>query len=271
MAKKKIDFDLASEVFEDASLSDTFISKKENTKNLVKISNLISNPNQPRLEIDQVGVEELANSILENGLLQPITVLENSDNTYTIVFGHRRVAAYLLLNKEFIEANILTELNDTSMVISPLVENLQRKDMNPLELAIALDRVLKMGIIRTQIDLAKMLGITQGRISKILSILKLDNDLLNKIYLSSYKDVTVLSALNKIPSIKQLEIFNKLINLSRDEALLLIKSYSLKKDSIPKKVVFSKNNIKININNISSDVKNEVLTHVKEIEKLLEN
>ena len=266
--RKKVDFNLASEVFEDASLTDSFQSK-ENINQTVDISKLITNPYQPRISIDHTAIEELANSIKENGLLQPITVLENNDMTYTIVFGHRRVAAYAFLNKNFIEANILTSLENKDLVISPIVENLQRKDMEPIETAMALNRVLKMGIIKTQNELALSLGITQGRISKLLSILKLSNDVLEQVSKISYKDVTVLAAINKVDLDKQLTLFNIIKILPREEALLKIKEFLKNKDITIKRVIHANNNIKINTKGISEVTKKEILSHIQEIELLL--
>lgn len=270
MAKrKKVDFNLASEVFEDASLADSF-QQKTSQKTLVTIGELKTNPYQPRIEIEQDAIIELANSIDQNGLLQPITVLENNDNSYTIVFGHRRVAAYEYLNKQEIEANILTSLDNKDLVIAPIVENLQRKDMEPIETAMALNRVLKMGIIKTQNDLSHSLGISQGRISKLLSILKLSDNVLEEISKINYKDVTVLAAVNKIDKVKQLELFNLIKILPRNEALKKIKDFTPNTKTAVKRVMHANNNIKINTKGISKETKQKVLSHIHEIEQLLE-
>jgi len=269
MAKKlKVDFNLASEIFEDASLTDTFPVKIDIT-NFVPINNLKINPYQPRIEIKEDAIVELANSILENGLLQPITVLDNNDESYTIVFGHRRVAAYEYLNKKKIEANILTSLDNKNLVIAPIVENLQRKDMEPIEIAMALNRVLKMGIIKTQNNLSNSLGISQGRISKLLSILKLSDDVLEEINKSSYKDVTVLAAINKIEKCNQLNLFNSIKILPRNEALLKIKQFLKLKHVSVKRVIHGNNLIKINTKGVSKETKIKILVHMHQIESLL--
>jgi len=271
MAKKrKVDFNLASEVFEDASLTDSFTDKPLK-KTFVPINLLKTNPHQPRIELDQKAIEELANSINTNGLLQPITVLENIDSTYTIVFGHRRVAAYEYLNKKEIEANILSSLDNKDLVIAPIVENLQRKDMEPIETAMALDKVLKMGIIKTQNDLSASLGISQGRISKLLSILKLSNEVLEEISKIHYRDVTVLAAINKIQTDKQIKIFNLIKILPRNEALQKIKEYTKKKDIIVKRVVHSNNNITINTKGLSKKTKDKIIEYIHDIESILKN
>jgi len=270
MAKKrKVDFNLASEVFEDASLTDSF-QEKPTQQTFVSIDSLKTNPHQPRIELDQIAIEELANSITESGLLQPITVLENDDATYTIVFGHRRVAAYEYLNKKEIEANVLTSLDNKDLVISPIVENLQRKDMEPIETAIALDKVLKMGIVKTQSDLSSSLGISQGRISKLLSILKLSEAVLDEVNKIQYKDVTVLAAINKIQKDKQLKIFNLVKILPRNEALQKIKDFTKKKDIVVKRIVHGNNNITINTKGLPKKTKEKIIAYMHEIESLLE-
>ena len=269
MAKrKKVDFNLASEVFEDASLTDSFQSK-ETSKSTVEISKLKTNPYQPRIELEQEAVEELAKSISENGLLQPITVLKNNDSSYTIVFGHRRVAAYEYLDKIYIEANILTSLDDKDLILSPIVENLQRKNMEPIETAMALNRVLKMGIIKTQNDLSGALGISQGRISKLLSVLKLSDKVLEEVANIQYKDVTVLSAINKIELDKQVELFNQIKILPRNEALKKIKEFMTKKTLNVKRIIHGNNSITINTKGVPKDVKNSILQHIQSIEDLL--
>lgn len=266
--KRKVDFNLASEVFQDASLTDSFTTQ-ESKKTLVRLEKLKPNPYQPRMEILKDAVTELANSITQNGLLQPITVLENEDDTYTIVFGHRRVAAYEYLDKQEIEANILSSLDNKDLVIAPIVENLQRKDMEPIETAMALDKILKMGIIKTQEKLSNSLGISQGRISKLLSILKLSDDVLKEITNINYKDVTVLAAINRIDIDSQLNLFNIIKFLPRNEALQKIKNFSpLINDSL-KRVIYGNNHIKINMKGIPKEAKQEIFTYIHKIESLL--
>ena len=269
MAKKrKVDFNLASEIFDDASLTDSF-PEKTSRKTTVSISKLRTNPYQPRIEIVEDAITELANSITENGLLQPITVLEEANDRYTIVFGHRRVAAYEYLDKQDIEANILTSLDNKDLVIAPIVENLQRKDMEPIETAMALNRVLKMGIIKTQNNLSTSLGISQGRISKLLSVLKLSDEVLQEVSKSLYKDVTVLAALNKIPKEKQLNLFEQIKILPRTEALEKIKKFSQNKTLDVKRIIHANNSIKINTKGISSTSKEKILQYIHKIDDIL--
>ncbi len=270
MAKrKKVDFNLASEVFEDASLADK-VEKEEVRKTFIDLSKLQSNPHQPRLQMDKDNIEELANSIAKNGLLQAITVLNNNDDTYTIVFGHRRVAAYAYLDKESIEATVIDSIEEKSLVIIPIVENLQRKDMEPIETALALDKVIKMKVVKTQEELASSVGLTQGRVSKLLSILKLSEEVLKEVKSEKFKDATVLAALNRVNQEKQLEVFDQIKNLKREDALAFIKNISLKKrEEGIRRIVHSNNSIKINTKGISKEKKEQLLKYLKDIEELL--
>jgi len=271
MAKRrKVDFNLASEVFEDASLADTS-SNEEVKKSFINLSDLKSNPHQPRLQMEKDHIEELANSIEKNGLLQAITVLNNHDGTYTVVFGHRRVAAYAYLDKENIEATIIDSLEEKHLVITPIVENLQRKDMEPIETAIALDKVLKMKVVKTQEELSSSIGLSQGRVSKLLSILKLSVEVLDEVKKIKFKDATILAALNKVSKDKQLEVFKEIKNLKRDDALFLIKKISKKIEVPQRRVVHSNTSVKINTKGISEEKKKILLEYLQKIENLLED
>lgn len=271
MAKrKKVDFNLASEVFEDASLADMF-NNEEVKKIFINLNNLKANPYQPRLQMEKDHIKELANSIEKNGLLQAITALKNDDGTYTVVFGHRRVAAYAYLDKESIEATIINSLDEKQLILTPIVENLQRKDMEPIETAIALDKVLKMKIVKTQEELSNSIGLSQGRVSKLLSILKLSENVLNEVKSIKFKDATILAALNKIPKEEQAGVFNSVKNLKRDDALQIIKKVSKKNEISPRRVIHSNTSVKINTKGISEDKKMKLLEYLKKIENLLEN
>ena len=272
MAKrKKVDFNLASEIFDEASLTDNEEFLKTNSKEIsnVNIKSLLINPHQPRIGIDPIAIKDLSISIEEYGILQPITVLKNDSDTFIIVFGHRRVAACELLGHATIPAYILDTLDNKELVIAPLIENLQRQDMEPIETSIALSSVLKLGIISTQLELSNSLGISQGRISKLLSVSKLEENVLKLIKKIKYRDVTVLAALNKIDSVEQYNIFLKISNLSREDALKIIKNFNIGSTVVAKRVVKGNNRIVINTKNIPNDIKFEVTKYLEKIENLL--
>ena len=105
----------------------------------VPLSELKENPYQPRIEIKSEEVQELANSIKEMGLLQPILVAKFGKEYY-IIAGHRRVEAHKLLGKENIKARIMRKVDDKTLASISLIENLQREDLDIIETAIAIKR-----------------------------------------------------------------------------------------------------------------------------------
>ncbi len=137
------------------------------------ISQVHPNPDQPRKEFDEAKLRELAASIREHGLLQPITVRPNS-NGYEIVMGERRYRAHVLAGLETIAAHV-AEIDDTAMAEQAIIENLQRVDIGPLEEANAYQSLLNQG--QTVETLAKRLGINQPwRITERTALLNLDPD-----------------------------------------------------------------------------------------------
>jgi len=217
MANKRINYDL----------TENKVDTKHTSIFDIEVSELRDNPFKPRIEIQQEALSELASSIEQQGLLQPIIVTKDG-NTMTIIAGHRRVAAHKLLNKRFIEAIIKEDVVHEQLAILPLVENLQRANTDPLENAIAFKRILDEKIVKTQQELADLLGVSKSWLSKVLSVLRLPKDLLETIKEDGYNDITVLSALNKIATKDLQTVYVKVKTLKRIEALSFIKSLSTK-------------------------------------------
>jgi ParB family chromosome partitioning protein len=131
----------------------------------IDLARLRPNPDQPRKVISEEGLQDLANSIRERGLLQPIMVKEQADNTYMVVAGERRWRAYELLDKSTIFA-ILTDGNPDEIAI---IENLQREDLNPLDEAEALGRLMERHGY-TQEQLGRVIGKRQSTVSEMLRL-----------------------------------------------------------------------------------------------------
>jgi len=146
---------------------------------------VIPNPDQPRKRFNPEALAELAASIKENGLIQPITVRALPDDRYMIVAGERRWRAHVLAGIDMIDANII-EISDGHRDILAILENLQRADISPLEEGRAFKRILDRGI--TADDLAQRLGLKQAwRITDRTALLRLNPpylDLLEKGHLS---------------------------------------------------------------------------------------
>ena len=146
---------------------------------LIPLSQLKDNPYQPRLvvDIESENIADLANSIKENGLLQPILVSEDkSDGKFFIIFGHRRAMAYRRLGREAIEARVANfDGASEQSRMHALVENVQRKDLNPIETGMAYRDAIDSGIRIA--DLCKSLGKRPSDISKALKMITLCVDI----------------------------------------------------------------------------------------------
>ena len=102
--------------------------------NRIDVSSIKANPNQPRKIFDEEKLSDLSESIKEHGLLQPIIVIENDDNSYTLVAGERRLRAHKLAKIDKIKA-IIIDADEFKLRELALIENIQRDDLNVIELA----------------------------------------------------------------------------------------------------------------------------------------
>ena len=184
----------------DALIDTTAEVKTEGSSNLneVEISLIDPNPNQPRREFDQEALQELANSIRELGIIQPIT-LRKVANRYQIIAGERRWRASQLAGLQKIPAYIV-DVEDQGMMEMALVENIQREDLNAIEIALAYQH------------LAEATGMTQAKIS----------DRVGK----SRAAVTNYLRLLKLPAQVQMALKNHEIEMGHARALLAIDSPS---------------------------------------------
>jgi len=221
---RKTKFDNINLIMSSAAMSETSKSiVKENTiiENSLKvqeinIKQINDNPFQPRLQMTNNELVELANSIQENGLLQPILVNKIGKKQYELIAGHRRLAAHKLLKHETIKAIVVLELNDTDddykskMAINALIENIQRQDLDILETSISFSNLLNENIFKTKDQLAKATGKSNTYISKVLSILKLDKRIIKD--LEANKTIKDLEALYELQKIKDLNLQYKFYN-----------------------------------------------------------
>ena len=162
-------------IFLDNTITET-TQDKENTINLLKISLVDPKSDQPRKYFDKEALEELADSIRENGLLQPILVREYGDGRYQIIAGERRFRASKLAGLTEIPAIILDRDNKSVAQIA-LIENIQREDLNPLEEAMAY-KSLKDEYDMTQEELSERIGKSRSAIANSIRLLDLPEAIL---------------------------------------------------------------------------------------------
>ncbi|SHK04343.1 nucleoid occlusion protein [Tepidibacter formicigenes] len=145
----------------------------------IPIDIIIPNPYQPRKTFSQAALHELSESIKVFGILQPITVRKISDSRYELVAGERRLRAAKLAGLKNIPA-IINNLSDKSSAVLALIENLQREDLNFIEEALGYENLIKDHNF-TQQQLAQNLGKNQSTIANKLRILRLSDDIKEKL------------------------------------------------------------------------------------------
>ena len=139
--------------------------------NEIPVDRIVPNPNQPRHEFDEEALEELAESIRQLGIVQPITLRQMDDESYEIIAGERRWRASKLAGLTTIPAYVRTA-NDENMMQMALVENIQREDLNAIEVALAYQKLIEQYHL-TQEELSEKVGKRRATVANALRLLKL--------------------------------------------------------------------------------------------------
>ena len=173
--KKVLGRGLAALLDDSGSKSISFDKPKNNLSSSedIDIDYIEINPNQPRLNIDNSNLQNLSDSIKELGIIQPITVRKIDSNKYQIISGERRFRASKLAGLLSIPCYIKKIDEETDSLKMALVENVQRVDLDPIEIALTYDRLINELNI-TQDQLSKIVGKDRTTISNIIRLLKLD-------------------------------------------------------------------------------------------------
>ncbi|NOT95254.1 MAG: ParB/RepB/Spo0J family partition protein, partial [Nitrospira sp.] len=145
----------------------------------ILIDHILPSPYQPRQQLNEAADLELADSVKESGLLQPVIVRALPDGRYELVAGERRWRACRQAGKTSIQA-IVRPTNDQQAAVNALVENLQREDLSPLDLARAFDRMLKTFKLEHQ-ELSTLLGVTVSKIRHAVRVLALPTEILEEV------------------------------------------------------------------------------------------
>ncbi|MDZ7714750.1 MAG: ParB/RepB/Spo0J family partition protein [Balneolaceae bacterium] len=137
----------------------------------IPVQNIRPNPHQPRKEFKEEALDELAASIKEHGLIQPITVRYIGEKRFELISGERRLRASKLAGMEEIAAYI-REVNDEDIISFALIENIQREDLNPIEVAMGYQRLVdEVGY--TQSEVADKVGKNRSTVANMLRLLNL--------------------------------------------------------------------------------------------------
>jgi ParB family chromosome partitioning protein len=138
----------------------------------IDIARISPNPFQPRQDFAQRPLEELKQSIKQNGVIQPITVRKLVTGTYELISGERRVRASQELGRKTIPAYVMRVDTDAEMLELGLIENLQREDLNPIEISLSFKRLMDECKL-TQEDVAEKVGKERSTVTNFLRLLKL--------------------------------------------------------------------------------------------------
>ncbi len=181
------------------ALIDTGEVRTQGSSNLseIALSQIEPNPNQPRHEFDEAALQDLANSIREIGIIQPITLRQTASGRYQIIAGERRWRASQMAGLTAVPAYVRT-VEDESVMEMALVENIQREDLNAIEIALAYEH------------LAETTGMTQEKIAERVG--------------KSRTAVTNYMRLLKLPAQVQMALKNRDIDMGHARALLSVDS-----------------------------------------------
>lgn len=173
------------------------------------VNDVLPNRFQPRIKFNEESINELCESIKEHGVIQPIVVRAMGDK-YEIIAGERRYKASLLAGKQTIPA-VITNLNDKDSAEVALIENVQRKDLTPIEEAISYKKILDMGYL-TQEELAVKLGKTQSTVANKLRLLNLDEEVQEAVLEEKISERHARSLLKLSDMSLQRKMLNQIIN-----------------------------------------------------------
>ncbi len=229
----------------------------------IDIVKITPNPDQPRKTFDEIALQDLANSIKEHGVIQPITIREVGVDSYQIISGERRFRASQLAGKTKIPAYI-RKADDQQLLVMGLVENLQREDLDPIEIAQSYQRLIEEGNL-TQEELGEKVGKNHATIANSLRLLKLPPEIQTGLINGDISEghAKVLLSLSDENQQKEIysEIIDKGLSVRATEELVKRKKESSKQGS--KKGNSSKSNAQTEIQSkLESKLKTKVSLQV---------
>ena len=244
--------------------------------NEIEIEKIVPNPYQPRREFDEKSIEELASSIRKHGLLQPVLVIKKDEENYILVAGERRLRATKKLGKDKIKAIVVDYTLDDLREYA-LIENIQREDLNPIEIALSLHELIKKHGY-THDELAKNLGKSRSYVTNMLRILNLPETIIDKIKKQeiSFGHAKILVSLPEDKIEKVVEKIEK-ENLNVRETEKFIKTLKEpKEEKINEEIVeissyLKKMGLKTEIGKDYIKIKFKKETDLEKLKKLLDN
>ena len=258
--------------------NDVVTNTKESDIKEINLDEIRSNPYQPRKTYNDESLQELANSIKEHGIVQPI-IVKKSIKGYELIAGERRTKASRLAGLKTIPA-IIKDFDDTEMMEIALVENIQREDLNPIDEAMAYDNIIKLSKM-TQEEFAKKFGKSRSHVTNMLGLLKLPEKTKGliesgKISMGHARSLSKLSDVDKIYELSD-KIVNENISVRELEKIItegdipkvnkIVRKENTRHYSLFENIMREKIGTKVKINNKKIEIP---FDSEKDLERILE-
>lgn len=175
----------------------------------ISVDSIQTNPFQPRTHFDTEALEELAESIKIQGIIQPITVRKFDDNTYQLISGERRLQASKLAGLKAIPA-FIRQANDQQMLEMALIENIQRENLNAIEIALSYQRLLSECNLKQE-ELGDRVGKKRTTVTNYLRLLKLPPDIQVGLRDNQISMGHARALINIATVEKQLEVYKRIV------------------------------------------------------------
>ncbi|MCX5792865.1 MAG: ParB/RepB/Spo0J family partition protein [Elusimicrobia bacterium] len=177
----------------------------------IPVDRIRPNRSQPRRNFDEAKLAELAESIKERGLIQPISVWKDSgDDQYELLAGERRLRASKLAGLTEIDAIVKKDLNDEQKLALSLIENIQREDLNSIDTALAYRQLMdEFGV--SQADIAHRVGKSRAAVSNVLRLLDLDEDIRQGIQSGLISEGHARALVSIPDSARRIEFFQRIL------------------------------------------------------------
>ncbi|MCU0429891.1 MAG: ParB/RepB/Spo0J family partition protein [Cytophagaceae bacterium] len=203
-----------------------------NNLNEIPVADVETNPFQPRTHFDQEALKELAESIRLHGIIQPITVRKLNDTQYQLISGERRLQASKIAGLEFIPAYVRTA-NDEQMLEMGLIENIQREDLNAMEIALSYQRLISEFSLKQE-ELGDKVGKNRTTVNNYLRLLKLPPDIQAALRDDEISMGHARAIVNVENAEDQLAIFKRIVkeDLSVRKVEELVRELSPNKDKV---------------------------------------
>ncbi len=255
---------IPDEGFDSGSRDEEQELAQEGSIGSLPVEKIRPNPFQPRKEFDESALEELKNSIIENGVIQPVTVCRDGDG-YQLISGERRLRAVQQAGFKFIPAYVIEAHDDSSKLELALIENIQREDLNAIEVALAL-KSLTTKCRLTQDEIAQKVGKNRSTVSNFLRLLKLPLQIQDSIRNREISSGHARALINLPGEQQQLKVWKQILSrqlsVRQTEALVNRMFKDQTKPSVPDSFERSSH-----VTQLESILRDKLATKVRIVEK----